>query len=168
METIDSVVTDYEESLRTVLDKLKRLLDRTQNPILTVDIIVQTREKFDQILALLVTYFGGAQVLKSHKTGNEQYEEMLKALTDESPGLKIVVDENTYPMVPHDSWMHSQDQGFKDGKYKKVYDTHSKKHKTKLLIVRFCNASDQKQLRIGLALNDFRNAMIKITGDVLR
>ena len=92
--------------------------------------------------------------VKGKKTGTEQYDECAKLLQGGAK-IKIIIDVNTYPSVPHDGYMHSQDQGFKSGSNRNKYNKLSKKFGTRVIIVRFCDTTQEKQLSAGTSTNSF-------------
>jgi len=148
------------QEIKNDLEILAKKFERLNTPILTVDILTDSIEKFNMVLDEITRMFPEAEIRHGEKTGIDQYKECAQIL-QEGSGTKIIIDQNTYSSVPHDGYMHSQDQGLKSGRYRSDYDSLSKQHGSRIIIVRFCNTTQKNQLLAGLATNDFRDMDIK-------
>ena len=159
-ERLQKIILDNGENLGSELAILKNALEWVKKPVITVDVITPTDAKFREILNLIAAYFSATKVIEGRSVGTEQYEEV-RGILSQDTGIIVVVDTNTRNKIPFDGWLHSQDQGMKEGRqdFQKI----TTERDTHVILVRFHDSSDKKQLLAALSPNDFLDAQIKCT-----
>jgi polyribonucleotide nucleotidyltransferase len=161
-EKIGRITSNDGETLKSILTRLKIKLKRLNKPVMTINVITPTESKFREILHLISEYFSASEVIEGKTTGIAQYIELENILL-QGTGLIVIADTDTGKKIPSDGWLHSQDQGMKDGKYADNFRKITTERNTHIILVRFLDSSDQQQFQAALGLNDFLDADIKCT-----
>lgn len=159
-ERLQKIILDDGETLDVALRILKKKFEYSKKAVLTVDIITSPDSDFYKFIDIISEYFTGSKVIKCSSTGLQQYEEIENILLNNT-GIVIVVDMATSAVIPFAGWLHSQDQGIKEnrGDLKKI----STEKNTHIILIRYSDAADKRQLLNAIAPNDFLDCQIKYT-----
>ena len=149
-------------TLEQELKKQERKIQRTDKPVFIFDVIVSDPSAYNELVNLVAEYFHARATDESHHVGAAQYDELVEFLVH-AQGFTIVRDTQTFGQIPHAGWIHSQDQAIKSGPVNEALQNASKQNaNAKLLLMRFCNTSDQNQRLHASDLNDFVDAQIQL------
>ncbi len=153
---LDDVRLSDGSTLKEEFQILKERISLELPPKITiVDVVVSETADFQKILLQLKAYLKIPDIQVVDSSSYASFEQAVLASKDLAVILK---DEATSKEANHPGWIHSQDQGFKQGRELKDFMASTNKV---VVLVRYWDAKDDMKRKNILTLNDFNDSTIR-------